>query len=111
MSRDAGGGGGACHGGNGKGPGGNKRANGAKSGVDMTAPTDEERRRLAWHLGRARMEDVTESVHEIDRRCPGALVVTFEAVDGLRPARRRCLLRAGVSIAHHKTTQQSIQDR
>eukprot|EP00903_Cladosiphon_okamuranus_P008922 g8540.t1 len=62
-----------------KGDGG-KRTKGGGTGktgaVDAPpTPTNEDRRRLARHLGRARMEDVTAAVHEIDRRCPTALVL------------------------------------
>lgn len=49
---------------------------------DAAPPTDDERRSLARCLECARMEDVTAAVHEIDRRCPGALVlVDGEAIE------------------------------
>ncbi|CAM9985545.1 unnamed protein product, partial [Ectocarpus sp. 12 AP-2014] len=69
--------------GNGKGPakpkGGGGGGGGGSSAIVAAAvaadPTTEDRRRLARHLGRARMEDVTAAVHEIDRGCPEALVL------------------------------------
>ncbi|CAM9689142.1 unnamed protein product [Ectocarpus sp. 13 AM-2016] len=69
--------------GNGKGPakpkgGGGGGCGGSSASVAAAVaadPTTEDRRRLARHLGRARMEDVTAAVHEIDRGCPEALVL------------------------------------
>ncbi|CAM9169572.1 unnamed protein product [Ectocarpus sp. 6 AP-2014] len=68
--------------GNGKGPAKPKGGGGGGGGSSASVaaavaadPTTEDRRRLARHLGRARMEDVTAAVHEIDRGCPEALVL------------------------------------
>ncbi|CBN76767.1 hypothetical protein Esi_0000_0593 [Ectocarpus siliculosus] len=69
--------------GNGKGPakpkgGGGGGGGGSSASVAAAVaadPTTEDRRRLARHLGRARMEDVTAAVHEIDRGCPEALML------------------------------------
>lgn len=54
-----------------------KAGGSTKSGAadEPPTPTAEDRQRLARHLGRARMEDVTAAVHQIDRRCPTALVL------------------------------------
>lgn len=70
-------------GGSNRSPGGSTRGfnKGSKSSVDVAGPSDEERCRLARHLERARMEDVTTAVHEIDRRSPDALVLKGEAIE------------------------------
>ncbi|CAM9937293.1 unnamed protein product [Pylaiella littoralis] len=57
------------------GGGGSSKSGGAADVAAAAAPTSEDRRRLARHLGRARMEDVTAAVHEIDRLSPQALVL------------------------------------
>ncbi|CAM9178348.1 unnamed protein product [Ectocarpus fasciculatus] len=61
--------------GNGKGPAKPKGSSARVAAAVAADPTTEDRRRLARHLGRARMEDVTAAVHEIDRGCPEALVL------------------------------------
>ena len=54
---------------------------GAKGAADAALPTDEDRCKLARQLSRARMEDVTAAVHEIDRHCPDALVRNGDTID------------------------------
>ncbi|CAM9904629.1 unnamed protein product, partial [Hapterophycus canaliculatus] len=72
-----GGGGGGSGQGNGRGCGGRGGRGGAKGGGEAgpPPPTSEDRRRLVRQLEGARMEHVTAVVHEIDRRCPEALIL------------------------------------